>query len=125
MKKENLVVNRWKAFGYARKGLLLFFKTEKSAWIHLATAILVISAAFYFQLSSIEWISVIFAIGFVIVTEILNTSIEELVDLVQPDFHPMAGKVKDYGAAAVYISVITSIIIAGIVFIPKILNLFE
>lgn len=124
MKKENLVVNRWKAFGYARKGLILFFKTEKSAWIHLATTILVISASFLFQLSLTEWIAIVFAIGFVIVTEILNTSIEELVDMVQPDYHPMAGRVKDFGAAAVYISVITSLIIAGIVFTPKIIELF-
>ena len=124
MKKENLVVNRWKAFGYARKGLIIFFKTEKSAWVHLATAIIVISASFFFQLSLTEWIAIVFAIGFVIVTEILNTSIEELVDMVQPDYHPMAGRVKDFGAAAVYISVITSVIIAGIVFIPKIIAFF-
>lgn len=124
MKKENLVVNRWKAFGFAKKGLLLFFKTEKSAWVHLSTAVVVIVSSFYFRLSRMEWIAIIFAIGFVITTEILNTSIEKLVDLIQPDYHPMAGKVKDFGAAAVFVSVLTAVVVAGIVFLPKVLNFF-
>lgn len=119
MSNENLFINRLKAFGFALKGLFRFVRTEKSAWIHSIAAIVVVCLSFYFQLTKMEWVAILFAIGFVITTEILNTSIEELVDLVQPDFHPKAGNVKDFGAAAVFISVIISLIIFSIIFIPK------
>jgi len=49
----------------------------------------------------------------------LNTAIEFLVDLVQPDHHPLAEKAKDIAAAAVLIAAIASVVIGVIVFLPK------
>ncbi len=122
MNKKNFLIDRWKAFGYAIKGLVFFFKTEKSAWIHLFATLLVVIAGFYFNLSAYEWIAIVFAIGLVITTEIINTAIEELVNMIQPTYHPVAGKIKDFGAAAVLLTSFVAVIIACIVFIPKIME---
>jgi diacylglycerol kinase len=55
----------------------------------------------------------------VVVTEILNTAIEHLTDLVSPEFHPLAKKTKDAAAGAVLIASIIAVIIGLLVFLPK------
>jgi len=50
----------------------------------------------------------------ILVVEILNTSIESVVDLVSPDFHPLAGRAKDLGSAAVFL-MLTLFLIAWVV----------
>ena len=59
-----------------------------------------------------------FMFGMVLAAEGFNTAIERLVDLVSPDFHPVAGDVKDVAAGAVLICAIAAAIIGMIIFIP-------
>ncbi len=123
MKKSNkfTFTSRLQSFKYAIEGVILFFKTEHNAWIHLLSALTVVLFGIYFQLSKTEWCLIVFAIGFVLVTEIINTSLEHLTDLVTPDYHEKAKKVKDLAAGGVLISAIVAVIIGVIVFSPKIM----
>lgn len=89
--------------------------------IHLVAILMVVLAGWYFHLSPNEWLWIIFTIGLVLVTELLNTAIEILVDLVSPDFNIQAGRVKDVAAGAVVIAAIISVVIGSIIFIPKFL----
>lgn len=89
--------------------------------IHLVATILVGIAGWYFQLSGNEWLWIVLAIGLVLVAELLNTAIELLVDLVSPEFNVKAGKVKDVAAGAVIVAAFISVIIAAIIFIPKLI----
>jgi diacylglycerol kinase len=111
---------RIKSFGYAIKGLKTFFQTQPHGRIHLLAALLVTIAGFYFSLSKKEWCLIIVACALVFVTEMLNTSIEFLTDIVSPEFNEKAGKVKDMAAAAVLVASIASVIIAAFIFGPKI-----
>ncbi|MBB5635906.1 undecaprenol kinase/diacylglycerol kinase (ATP) [Pedobacter cryoconitis] len=108
-----------KSFGYALSGIAYTVKTQMNFKIHLVATLLVGIAGWYFQLSGHEWLWIILAIGLVLVAELLNTAIELLVDLVSPDFNPKAGKVKDVAAGAVIVAAFISVIIAAIIFIPK------
>lgn len=121
MKQQNKfsLTNRLKSFKYALQGIALLFKTEHNAWIHLGATIFVISLGSFFYLTVTEWCLTLFAIGFVFITEILNTSIEYLTDLVSPTYHEKAKKVKDLAAAAVLVASIVAIIIGLFVFLPK------
>jgi diacylglycerol kinase (ATP) len=65
-----------------------------------------------------EWCVVLLCFGLVMAAEAFNTAIERLVNLVSPDFHPLAGDVKDVAAGAVLICAIVAAIIGLIVFIP-------
>ena len=76
---------------------------------------------FYFEITLHEWIAVVCAIGIVIVSEILNTAIEKLTDMVSPEIHPKAKVVKDLAAGAVLMASIVAAVIGLIVFLPKIL----
>lgn len=89
--------------------------------IHLLAITLVGLAGWYFKLSSREWLWIILAVGLVLVTELLNTAIELLVDLVSPAFNTQAGKVKDVAAGAVLIAAFISVLIGIIIFMPKII----
>jgi diacylglycerol kinase len=70
-----------------------------------------------------EWSLLIIVIGAVFLTELLNSSIESLADRIDPEWNELIMRAKDYGAAAVLISAIIAIVVGGLIFIPKFLNL--
>jgi diacylglycerol kinase (ATP) len=113
--------HRIKSVGYACEGIVTFFKTQPNAWIQLFAAIAIIVVGFLMKISRWEWCWIIVSIALVIITEMLNTALEFLTDLVSPSFHPVAKKVKDVAAGAVLIAAMTSVIIAAIIFLPKLL----
>jgi diacylglycerol kinase (ATP) len=112
---------RIKSFGFAIKGIKTLIKTQVNARIHLFAVVLVTLAGFYFQINTTEWSLVVFAFAMVLAAEAFNTAIEFIVDLVSPDYHPLAGKAKDVAAAAVLLTAIGAAIIGTIIFIPKLL----
>ena len=109
---------RIKSFGYAFKGIASLIRKEHNAWIHCTAIVLVTIAGFHFDITSTEWCIVVLCFGLVLAAEGFNTAIERLVDLVSPDFHPIAGDVKDVAAGAVLICAIAAAIVGMIVFIP-------
>ena len=115
------ITKRLKSFKYAFNGLIILFKEEHNARIHLFATICVVIAGFLLEIAKIEWFAVIFAIGFVIALEIINSSIENIADFVSPEKNKKIKKIKDLSAAAVLISAITAFVIGLIIFIPKIL----
>ncbi len=107
------------SFKFAFQGLYHLFRGQPNAWIHLVAAVGVIVAGILFHLSTSEWLFIICAIGFVFSTELVNSAMEELVNKVSPEKHPMAGKIKDLAAGAVLVAAIIAAIIGSIIFIPK------
>jgi len=120
MPKETFIENRIKGVGYAFKGAWILVRTESSIQIQVVIAILVIVAGFYFEISALEWILQLFAIGLVMGVEGVNTAIEKLSDYVQPEHDPRIGRIKDISAGAVMIVSLLASIIGLIIYIPKI-----
>ncbi len=118
------ITDRINSFGPAWKGLFWLFKNEGNAQFHLISTIVVIIAGLYFKISNFEWTLLCFAIGLVITSEALNTAIEKTIDLLHPQKHEKAGLVKDLAAAGVLIASIIAVIIATLVFVPRIYSLF-
>lgn len=114
------IKKRLLSFIPAYKGLFWLFKNEGNAQFHLIATIAVVCLGYYFKINTTEWFAIIFAIGMVLSAEAFNTAIEKLVDLLHPQKHHKAGLIKDLAAAAVLITAIIAIIIAAIIFIPKI-----
>ncbi len=113
---------RIKSFSFAVRGILDLFKREHNARVHLAAAIIVTVVGFVLKIERVEWIFIVFAIGLVIFAELFNTAIERLADKVEPDQDDLIRQVKDYAAGAVLISTVISIVVAGLIFLPKILD---
>lgn len=122
--KKFSIYERRKSFAFAFEGLKTFFTTQHNAWIHTFGALAAICAGFYFDLSSNEWCWISLAIALVFISEIFNTAIEFLSDVVSPQIHPQIKKVKDVSAAGVLIAAIAALIIGSLIFVPRVWNLF-
>lgn len=111
---------RANSFRYAFQGLADLLKSQPNARIHLAAAVAVTLAGFFFQIARTEWLAVVTCIALVFAAEAINTALEYLTDLVSPDYHPLAGKAKDAAAAAVLIIAAGAVVTGLIIFLPKI-----
>ncbi len=120
-KKESFVSNRLKSIGYAFKGMIILIKTEASIKIQAFIAIAVTIAGFYFEISKTEWIAQLIMIAMVMSVEGINTAIEYIADFVHPEHHHKIGLIKDIAAGAVFIASLIAVVIAGIIYLPKIL----
>jgi diacylglycerol kinase len=117
--KENSFV---RSLGYALKGLEYALISERNMRIHLVATVLVLILGYCFQLTNTEWALIIFAVSLVWAAEIVNTSLEELVDLVSPEPDVKAGRAKNLAAGAVLVAAINAVIIGVLVFFPHILH---
>jgi diacylglycerol kinase len=115
---------RIESFGYAFKGIATLFKTQINARIHAVVLTLVVLAGLYFNIERTEWLVITLVAALVLSAEAMNTAVEFVVDLVSPDYHPLAGKAKDVAAAAVLLAAFGAIIVGLIIFAPRFLNLF-
>jgi len=111
------------SFKYATKGMYYAIKEEQNMKIHFLVAIVVVIWAFIFEISTLEAVSLVIVISFVIAMEMINTVMERVMDIIKPRMHPYAKHVKDMLAAMVLIGAIASILVGGIIFVPKILEL--
>ena len=106
----------FKGFRYAFAGIAHAIKGQLNIKIHLLVAALVTALGFYFRVTSTEWCVLILTITLVLSLELVNTAIENLVDLVSPNQHSLAGKIKDIAAGAVLIAAMSAAIIGIIIF---------
>lgn len=123
MKNNFTIKARLASFANAWRGVTVFIRQEHNAWIHCAVTIMVIIAGFLFHISISEWIAVIFAIGLVLAAEAINSAIERLSDVVQPEKDDRIRDVKDISAGAVLIGAIAAAVIGIIIFLPKMIAL--
>jgi len=114
--------NQNPAFKNALAGLGYVIASQRNAWIHAAATVAVLVLGLIFQLPPRDWAFLLLAIGLVWTTEIINTAIEVLVNLVSPQFNPLAKIIKDVSAAAVLIAALISIIIGLLLFIPPLIQ---
>ena len=103
-------------------GLKYAYKNEQSMTVHIIITILVIIFGVIFKINSLEWIAVVFCIGIMMCLELVNTSIEAVVDLVTEKYNEKAKVAKDVAAAVSVMFSFTSIIIGLIIFIPKVIE---
>lgn len=97
--------SRWiESVNCAVEGILWTARTQRHMRWHFFSAAAVLFGALYFQVSTLEFMLLAVAITLVLFAEILNSAIEVLVDLVSPDFHPLAKIAKDAAAGAVLIA---------------------
>lgn len=113
-----------RSFGYAFEGILHAFSNNRNLRIHFFAALVVILAGIFFHLTSLEMGILGVIILLVIVGEMINTAIEEMVNLITSEHRKEAKIAKDVAAGMVLIAAIGSVIIGFLIFIPYVLRLF-
>jgi diacylglycerol kinase (ATP) len=112
-----------RSFGFAFNGLKYAAASQPNFRIHLVVGIVAIGLGFVLQISAAEWQWIMLSIALVLITELLNTAIETLTDLVSPTYNVKAGLVKDVSAGAVVIAAVFALITGLVIFIPKLILL--
>ncbi|MEJ2699165.1 MAG: diacylglycerol kinase [Desulfuromonadales bacterium] len=95
----------------AIEGILWAARTQLHLRYHLVAAVGVLLLAVFFRISTLEFILLTFAVTLVIFAELINTALEVVVDMVSPEFHPLARRAKDVAAGAVLASSIGTVVI--------------
>ena len=121
---DGFIKGRLKSFKYAFKGVWLLITTEDSVKVQITVACIAIILGFIFDISSTEWILQLLAISSVLVAEATNTVVEKIADFIHADYHKKIGLIKDIAAGAPCIAACSSLVIATIIYIPKIMLLF-
>lgn len=96
----------------------MLIRSQPNFRFHLLAAAGVVGAGLYFRIQAWEWAVLLLTISSVLVAEALNSALEFLTDLVSPEYHPTAGKVKDAAAGAVLIAAMLAVGIGLLVFLP-------
>lgn len=107
----------------ALNGIRHALKAERNLKVHSLVTVAVVVVGFGFGITSLEWLVILLAIGLVWSTELINTAVENTVDLIVGEqLHPIAKVAKDVAAGAVIVSTIVAMLIGGIIFLPRILT---
>jgi diacylglycerol kinase len=114
MRSRNLV----ESFRFAFSGLWYALRTQRNTRIHLTIAAAAVAVGLFLKLSYVQWAVLTLTIGFVLVSEMLNTVAETLVDLISPGYHPLAKIVKDVTAGAVLLAALVSVVVGLLVLGP-------
>lgn len=106
------ILGFFKGFGYAFKGILDCVKSERNMRFHIGAAALTIVLMQFYELSGGETSAVFICIGAVISLELLNTAIENTVDMICREKNPYAKTAKDCAAGAVLAAAAASVGVA-------------
>lgn len=120
MKRESRPSLSWVAkFAVAFRGIFLAVRHERSCWVHLAVTICIAAAGAFFHISQAEWTILVLCTALVWTAELLNTAIERLSEIVQPNEDNRVAAILDVAAGAVLVAAIGAAMVGAIIFLPK------
>lgn len=107
---------------YCLEGISYTFKNEKNFRIEVFLGIITVILSLIFKISILEWVIIVFMINMVLVLELINTAFELIVDLYTQEYNKIAKATKDVIASAVLVTCLFSLVIAFLIFAPRILE---
>lgn len=110
---------RWASIQYAWQGCIFLLRREMNFKIHAVAAIIIFLFAWVTGINPAEWALLLLTVAAVGSLEAINTAIEKIADIVNPEWDHKIKVIKDISAAAVFIMSLAAIGIAAFIFIPK------
>ena len=83
------------SFNFAFEGIIHVLRTQRNMRIHFAAAVVVLVAALWAGVSHLELIALMLAIAFVFITEMINSALEQAIDVATTSFDPLAKLAKE------------------------------
>lgn len=112
-------------FKHAGDGLMWAIRTQPNYRVHLFLSLVTLICGVVVDLSSIEWVIIVMLITIGLVIEAINTAIEHTNNAISLEWKNEIKLAKDVSAAAMLTYAFGVIIVAGIIFVPKLLELFN
>ncbi len=104
------------SFNFAFEGIIHVLRTQRNMRVHFAVAVIVLVAGLWTGVSKLELIALLLAIAFVFITEMINSALEQAIDVATTSFDPLAKLAKDVAAGAVLIATVNAVAIGYLVF---------
>ncbi len=104
-----------KAFGFSVKGFRATWKHEEAFRQEVILAVILLPLSFYVAVNATQLAILLLTLFIVLITEILNSAVEAVVDRVSDEHHKLAGRAKDMGSAAVLLSLTMTAVIWGVI----------
>ena len=111
-----------RSFLFAIQGFRTAVRQERNIKVMLAGGVIAVVAGLIIGLDPIRWAIIALCCGVVVSSELVNTAVETVVDLVSPEFHPLAGRAKDIAAASELVLCVAVGIVGLIVYISALLS---
>lgn len=111
------------SFNNAIDGIIYTVRTQRNMKIHLSITLIVLLLCLCFDVSKIEFLILAITITMVIAAELLNTSIEAVVDMKTNHYHPLAKISKNVAAGAVLLTAINAVVVGYVIFWDKLSNM--
>lgn len=105
----------FKAFGFSMQGLTAAFKNEAAFQQEIYLAIILVPMGFYLGETGVEIALLVSVILLVLITELINSGMEAVVDRFGGEQHELSGRAKDVASAAVLISLLNVVLVWGCV----------
>lgn len=112
----------WKVTVHSWEGLVYFYKYERSAILHLVSAILMLLGAWMLSMSPMEWLVIIMVLFTTLSVELLNTAIEKVCDLITTDYNINIKVAKDVGSAATGVLTLVGVVVVLVIYVPKMIE---
>lgn len=120
----NIIQKEIKSFGHAIRGIKFLFQSQTHARFHLFAALVSIFLIIYLNGTALEIGLIFLASASVLAAEAFNTAIENLTDLVSPEWNAAAGRVKDISAGGVLICACFAAATGFLILAPKVFYWF-
>ncbi|MBI2034852.1 MAG: diacylglycerol kinase family protein [Candidatus Levybacteria bacterium] len=114
-----------KSFGFAFEGLRFAWKKDQNLRVHTIVAIVVIVASIILKVSTVEKSILGVMIILVISAEMVNSAIEQMVDLITKEHRMEAKLAKDVASGMVFVTAVGSVIVGMLIFFPYLVKLFK
>ncbi|MDD4956590.1 MAG: diacylglycerol kinase [Candidatus Omnitrophica bacterium] len=112
--------NFFQSVNTALEGVVHTLQSERNMRIHFLSGFLVLIAGIYFNFSSVEFLLLCFAVSFVLVSEMFNTAVERMVDMMTGEYDQRVKIIKDIAAGAVFVSAVNAFIVGYILLFRRI-----
>ncbi len=113
----------FRSFKFAAKGLKIVFREEQSFRVQVTALFIVLSLGVFFGIKSWEWTALILVAASVLVLELINSTLERIIDYLKPRLHYYVETVKDIMAAAVLVASVAALAVGILIFYPYFLRL--
>jgi diacylglycerol kinase len=123
--KVSFLLKNLVAFKAAFNGIAIALRSERNLRFHFLAVAVVSISGFLIGMTNLEWLMILILFAIVISMELINSAIERLCDLVQPEKDTQIGKIKDISAGAVLWTCFIAVIAALVLFVPKLINLLS
>jgi len=113
--KDTIIAHILNAFIWSMAGIKAAWKNEQAFRWEAAIVLLMMPVGLWLGRTAVEWALLIASAMSILITELLNSAVEAVVDRIGPERHELSKRAKDMGSAAAFISMITAVIVWGLI----------